>query len=286
MKIIISNKNKKDIFISLFHLLKNCSSTINATFDIDKLHIQGMDKSQVCLFDLTLCKSWFDEYIVLNKTNICLDSILFYSIISIKSDNQHIIMNTTVEEKEDNLNILYVTFVSSVNGEFIDETPSGNGGIKKSKKESTSSEKPFKKTFKLNLLEYEYTQMMLPNAEYDVEFSISSKQVTDIFHQLNNFGPDIQVDCMDNNVVFTTKDITSEMEVEIDSDDFNEYSIVEGEKISLIYSLSYINKMCITNKLSNTVEFFINKDIPMKIQYVIEDSSTLLFFIAPKIMEE
>jgi hypothetical protein len=56
MKIQISDKKKKDIFVSLFQVLKNCSTLISITFEPDVAHIQGMDKSHVCLFDVKLTR--------------------------------------------------------------------------------------------------------------------------------------------------------------------------------------------------------------------------------------
>jgi hypothetical protein len=62
MKITITDKKKKDNFISLFSVLKNCSSLINVTFESKLLHIQGMDKSHICLFDVKINKNWFSTY--------------------------------------------------------------------------------------------------------------------------------------------------------------------------------------------------------------------------------
>ena len=60
MKIQISDKKKKDVFVSLFQTLKNCSSVISMKINSELIHIQGMDKSHVCLFDLKLYFEWFD----------------------------------------------------------------------------------------------------------------------------------------------------------------------------------------------------------------------------------
>ena len=62
MKVIISNKHKKDLFVALFQTLKNCSTLVNVKFQKDMLHIQGMDKSHICLFDVKIQKKWFDEF--------------------------------------------------------------------------------------------------------------------------------------------------------------------------------------------------------------------------------
>ena len=41
--------------------------------------------------------------------------------------------------------------------------------------------------------------------------------------------------------------------------------------------------MCITNKLSNDVDFSLSNNCPMKISYDLGENSLLQFYIAPKI---
>lgn len=257
MKIKITDKKKKDLFVSLFLVLKNCSSLITITFDIDLIHIQGMDKSHVCLFNVKIDKKWFSNYDVDNLTKISIDTNIFHSIISTKSDNQD--LNIYTDEK--NIDVLYINF------------------------DSITHKGDFKKSFKMPLTDFEYNEMVIPIVEYDAEFSLSSKQNSDIFSQLINFGNDIIIKCSENNVSLNTDGITGEMLVEIPIDDLSSYSILEGEEIVLTYSLSYINKMCITNKLSSDIEFSLSREFPMKISYNLGDDSSLIFFIAPKITE-
>jgi proliferating cell nuclear antigen len=254
MKILISDKKKKEIFVSLFHVLKNCSSLINIIFGLEEIHIQGMDKSHICLFDVKINKNWFNLYEIQENKKISFDSNVFHSIISTKSENQELII--TLDNNEDNLNI---NFESQI--------------VKKGE---------FKKSFKMPLSEYDYEEMSIPTTEYDAEFSISSKQINDMFSQLANFGNDIIIKCSEEDISLTTNGITGEMKVDIPIDDLSSYSIVEGEEVLLTYSLAYINKMCITNKLSNDVDFSLSNECPMKICYNLGDDSSIIFFIAPK----
>jgi hypothetical protein len=76
------------------------------------------------------------------------------------------------------------------------------------------------------------------------------------------------------------------MRVNIPVDDMSSYSVVEGEIIDLNYSLLYISKMCITNKLSSDIDFCLSNERPMKIKYDLGDDSSLLFYIAPKLADE
>ena len=265
MKITITDKKKKDNFISLFSVLKNCSSLINVTFEKELLHIQGMDKSHICLFDVKINKNWFSSYQLTNNVKICFDSVFFYSIISTKSDNQDLVIYLS----DKNQDILHIVF----------DSKEGKEG-----KEGKKSE--FKKSFKMNLVEYEYEEMNIPAVDYDAEFSLSSKLIADIFSQLNNFGNDIVIKCCEENISLTTIGATGEMNVDVPVDDLNDYCIIEDEEVVLTYSLAYINKMCITNKLSTDVEFSLSNECPMKISYNLGEDSLLVFFIAPKMNDE
>ena len=62
MRIQITDKKKKDIFVSVFQVLKNCSSLICVMFETELVHIQGMDKSHVCLFDAKINSTWFNTF--------------------------------------------------------------------------------------------------------------------------------------------------------------------------------------------------------------------------------
>jgi proliferating cell nuclear antigen len=185
MEIQISDKKKKDIFVSIFQVLKNCSSLANIVFEPDFLHVQGMDKSHVCLYDVKINKKWFQTYNIKEGIKICLDTSVFFSIISTKSDNQQL----NIFFNNDNPDILNIHFLpNGVKGEF-------------------------KKRFKMSLVDYDYEELNIHHVDYDAELSLSSKQINEIFSQLNNFGDDITFECSENNVSLTTNGVTGEMKV-------------------------------------------------------------------------
>jgi len=286
MNFVVSNKDKKELFVSLFQVLKNCSTLINCNFETDFLHIQGMDKSHVCLYDIKIAKIWFDKYNVESTTKLCFDTSVFHSIISIKSDNQDLI----VKIEEDTLNVQFInTQIDTQIDTQIFENNDGKTTKKTSKKKVTESKakekNDFKKIFKMPLAEYEYEEMNIPVVDYDAEFSFSSKLATDMFSQLSNFGNDINFTCSEESIHLTTTSITGEMCVQIPIDDLLSYSIIEGDKVVLNYSLSYLNKMCITNKLSQEIEFSLSNDCPMKIAYPLGEDSSVLFYMAPKVID-
>jgi len=289
MNFVVSNKDKKELFVSLFQVLKSCSTLTNCNFKPDFLHIQGMDKSHVCLYDVKIAKDWFDKYNVDQEVKLCFDSNVFHSIISTKADNQDLI----VKMEEDSLHIQFINTITldvDINkeqekGEKCEKSEKDKKdkkGEKKQKVVKLNEKNEFKKLFKMPLAEYDYEEMNIPVVDYDAEFSFSSKLAGDIFSQLSNFGTDINFTCSEDSIHLTTTSISGEMCVQIPIADLSCYSIVEDDKVELNYSLLYLNKMCITSKLSNEIEFCLSNDCPMKIIYPLGEGSSIVFYMAPK----
>lgn len=257
MKLVIRDKTKKDLFIAIFQSIKACTNIISVTFNSNNIFIQGMDKSHVCMFEVNITATWFNEYQKDedDMPTISFDSTVFCNIISTKHDNH--IMELHYEGDPDNL---------SVN--LIAEKEKGE----------------FSKFFRLPLVDFDFEIMVLPSIEYDAEFAISSKKIHDITAQMISFGDDIQIKCTDEKIDLTTNGVAGEMLVTIPIDDLTEYSINEGETVDLTYSLSYVHKMCLTNKLSNEVEICISHEYPLKVRYHLGESSTVEFYLAPKVV--
>jgi len=270
MKLSIESKTKKDIFIYLFQLLKNCASIINIIFNEDHLYIQGMDKSHVCLFDIKIFSSWFSSYDFNcdDSKNICIDTQILYNVLSINQEHQSINIHYD-GHSPDSIHIDFINIAST----------------KDLKKNDSSSKKTdFDKFFKIPLTELDMELLAIPtDVEYDAEFSISSKKICEIATQLLLFGDSMNVKCSEEKIDLVSSGVCGEMTVNIPIDDLSEFSISEGETIDLQYSLNYVQKMCLTTKLSNEIEFSISDKFPMKIKYDLGDESLAIFFIAPKI---
>ena len=259
MKLSITEKSKKDIFISLFQLLKNCSSVITIIFNTDHIYVQGMDKAHVCLFDIKIFSSWFDkyEYSSDDKDHICVDTNIFHNVLSMNQE-QHTIF------------IYYEGDPDTICIDLLNKTTEGKGD--------------FNKHFRIPLVELENNLMTIPgDTEYDAEFSINSKKIQEICSQLLIFGDIMQVKCSEEKIDLSSTGVNGEMMVNIPIDDLLEYSISEGEMIDISYSLNFIQKMCITNKLASEIEFSISGNFPMRIKYKLDENSYVTFYIAPKI---
>jgi proliferating cell nuclear antigen len=257
MKLTIQNKIKKELFIAIFHCLKNCTSIITLIFKKEGLFIQGMDKSHVCMFELFLKKSWFQIYENNEEKLLSFDSQTFSAVLNFLNDNYNIEIYHEKEEIFLNIDLIKIDGCSG----------------------------DFSKFFKIPLADVDNEILTIPIIDYDAEFSINSKKICEITSQMLLFGTDMEIQCTEEKIQFITNGITGDMSVNIPMDDLKEYSISEGEIIHLKYSLTYVSKMCLSGKLSSNVNFSISCEYPMKIHYELEEESFLNFHIAPKIVD-
>jgi proliferating cell nuclear antigen PCNA len=253
MKITI---DKRELFVSLFGVIKNCSNIVNLYFKDDHLYIQSMDKAHVCLFEVTIQKAWFKTY---EKEKGDIETIgmptsTLFSILSTSTANHDIVLRYKGDPDSLNLDLI----------------------LKKPDKAD------FDSFYKIPIVNCDYDLLGIPNTDYEAEFSMNSKKACDIVSRMSLFGESIQFHCDEDIIDMIANGVNGEMKVNIPIDDLNEYAISEGEEVNLRYNLNYLNKMCLTNKLSNNIEFCISNDCPMKIKYDLGEDSSMLFFLAPK----
>jgi len=254
MLLTITEKTKKDIFISLFQLLKAASTSITIIFLEDHAYIQGMDSSHVCLFDARIYNVWFDKYEIQGDDlkNICVNSQILYNILSMSQEQDYITLH--YEGAADSIEI-----------------------------DLTNAKGEFNKYFKVPLIDMESDLLEIPNVDYDVEFSIKAKKMNELISQLATFGDVIDIKCSEDKIDLISKGDGGEMLVNIPINDLSEFSISEGQIIDISYSLNYINKMCITTKLSSEIEMSISDNMPLRIKYDLGNNSSVIFFLAPKV---
>ena len=149
MKLTIENKNKLEMFVALFQLLKNWGSHINLQFQEDHLYIQGMDKSHVCLANVVIQSKWFTTYSInTEQTNsAAVDSTHFAIMLNyaLKHSKMELVLDA-----DDKLNINFVN--------------------------NKETKDTFDHFFEIPLMDIEEDALGIPKIEYDVDFSIDSKK--------------------------------------------------------------------------------------------------------------
>ena len=261
MKLSIENKPKLEMFVALFQLLKNWSSQLNLQFEPNQLYIQTMDKSHICLSNIVIKASWFNEYFVEEATSISVDTGSFATMMNyaVKHNKVDIIFNEADK--------LFINLTSVSTGSTA--AASGN----------------FDHFFELPLMDAEQENLSIPAVDYDVEFSMDSKKFSDLISELMVFGPNLNIVCTEDLLEFNSSGDTGKLKVNIPIDSLNEFAISEGEKLDISYSLAHIGKMCLSTKMGGEIGVGISAEYPMSLKYSLGEESTVAFFVAPKIAD-
>jgi proliferating cell nuclear antigen PCNA len=266
MKLIIEDKEQKQLFVAIFELLKGTSSIINLNFKQDELYIQGMDRSHVCLFDISIKKEWFSLYEIkeTDTQRVCIHTQTVHSILSSANDT-HIF---TIYSSEDD---------ASSDHLFID--------LIAEEESNKSSKKEFSRFYKIPLMDDDYTYLEVPQTDYAVEFTLPAKKINEIVAKMGLFGESLEFQCNEERIDLLSSGVSGEMKVTIPLDDITECSITEGEEINGTFHLGFLQKICLSTKLSEEIQFAMSEGQPMKILYPLQKNSYVTFFMAPKAVD-
>ena len=257
MKIVIESGTKCQQFTTIFKNMKDQISEINIHFDSTKLYIQGMDGSQIGLVELVLNKDWFKSFDVDQTCILGLNCIEFFHILNCYEKEQE--LSLIFEKDGDHL---LISFESDKNG-ICD------------------------KYFKLPLLIIERPILKIPDTEFSADLDIKSALFEKIITELFVFAEAVEVHCTEGEVSLkTTKNSAREqglMDVNINMDDMKEYIVEEGLDLKLIFALGFLKWIVQFSKLSLQCNIHFKLDIPMKLEYKLENENYICFYLAPLI---
>ena len=259
MKLTIENKAKLEMFVALFQLLKNWGSYLSLQFELEQLYIQSMDKSHICLSSIVIKAAWFSEYSVSEGTNLSVDAASFATMMN------YALKHNRLEITEFGADKLCINLL---NGEDL-KTVKDN----------------FDHFFELPLMDVEHETLLIPEVDYDVEFTMDAKKFGELISELMVFGPNLNIVCTEDLLELNANGEAGKLKVNVPIDSLNEFAISEGEKLDISYSLSHIGKMCLSSKLGNEISIGISAEYPMSLKYSLGEGSTVAFFVAPKIVD-
>ena len=254
MKIVISEISKCEKFVAIFQQLKVMTTSLSCGIDDEGIIIQGMDPGHVCMFQLVLGKTWFDEYETnehdIASFDIC--PLLLARFLGIRSDNQTIEINITTGDR------LGMKFTSNNKAEFD-------------------------KNLSLSLIDSSHDEVNIPDMEYTAELTLESKKLNSLVDQLALMNDVVSIHCDEEVVRLTSEGVEGEMVVTIPHEDIEEYIIEEEASLDVMFSLGYMKKFCQYHKVSDSVELQISEEYPLMVTYKLNALNYLKFYLAPKI---
>lgn len=251
MKLVVTAPEKVDTFKVIFQNIKSVADDVVIRFDKQGLHIQGMDGSMCCCFELRLTRVWFDTFEDEDKEfHFGINSNILQTLLSVHKPNQNVIL--TVGPESDTLDI-------SFTGAMFDTH------------------------FTIPLMDIDQDLMNFSPYESDVDLTIESDILAELVSKLKQFADRASIHFTDESVTMTAKGVEGSMKTDITADNVIEYAIGEGVEFRQEYSLEFLALMGTFKKLNSEFAMKFQRERPLEGQYKIDEGSYMTFFLAPKI---
>jgi len=279
MDLEIIETGKTDIFVSIFQHISKFTEHMNLIFEKERLFVQAINTSHIVILEIYLPSEWFSKYNT-EGTRIGVNASLFYKVLKKREKTQTIHIHCD-DAAKDKMNFHFTGPDKTI----------------------------FDKQFEMPLIELDTEILDIPHIVHQAEFSLSTDKFATLVSQLKEFGDNLEISCSEEKIALCSHSSENgKMWAEISIDDLEEFSIDEGEKINIDFSLRYLHDICQYQRLTKHIEIKISKDFPMMIMFrlgnslesdeltnerteEIVSSSTwnaprMVFYLAPKISDD
>ena len=256
MKLVIEDPKTAAKFETLFSNLVALTEFVKICITDDGLHIQGMDQSKVCLFDIVLKCEWFTIFETddTDPSVFTVPARIFHKVLSTYKPDQCLEIDINDSDK------LCINFLRGA--------------------------KTCDKFFVLPMVDVHIEFVNISSKkDSDAEIVITSKKMAELVSQLEIFDDVITFNLSEKHVLLKSSGDDGSMTAKLSLDDKQllDYAIVEDMELEMSFSLRYVKLMLAFSKLSDEVKIDISNDRPMIINYCLGNDSVLKLALAPRL---
>jgi len=146
--------------------------------------------------------------------------------------------------------------------------------------------------FELKLLDIDSEHLGIPDTEYKAIVKMSGSEFQRICRDLTILGDTVVISATKEGVKFSVSgdlgngNITCRPSSEVDAKQEETTSISLDEPVQLTFALRYLNFFTKATPLSSLVSLSMSKDVPLVVEYRIDDLGYVRYYLAPKIEDE
>eukprot|EP01090_Pellita_catalonica_P009116 TRINITY_DN20180_c0_g1_i1.p1 TRINITY_DN20180_c0_g1~~TRINITY_DN20180_c0_g1_i1.p1 ORF type:complete len:258 (-),score=53.84 TRINITY_DN20180_c0_g1_i1:45-818(-) len=146
--------------------------------------------------------------------------------------------------------------------------------------------------FELKLLQIDAEVLTIPETSYSAVITMSSAEFQRICRDLTTIGDAVTISATKAGVTFSAKgdlgkgNISLKQSDSMDTGDDAKTTIALEEPVELTFALRYLNFFTKATNLSSTVSLSLAKDVPLVVEYPIENLGYVRYYLAPKIEED
>jgi len=147
--------------------------------------------------------------------------------------------------------------------------------------------------FELKLLQIESDVLSIPKTDYLVEINMPSGEFQKICRDMTIVGETVVIGASKEGVKFATSGdigkgnvVIKSSEGSVDEKDDEGTTIRMDEPVELTFALRYLNFFTKATGLSSKVKLSLSKDVPLVVEYSIQELGYVRYYLAPKIEED
>jgi len=235
----------------------------DANFDCSSggIALQAMDSSHVSLVNLLLRSDGFEHFRCDKTLTLGINLASFAKILKCSGNDD--IVTLKAEDATDTITFMF-------------ESP---------KQERISD-------FELKLLNIDSETLGIPDTEYQTQVKMPASEFQRICRDLTVLGDTVVISATKEGIKFSVKgdlgtgNIVVRPTSDVDTKDNEKTSIDLNEPVTLTFALRYLNFFTKATPLSSSVTLSLSKEVPLVVEYKIEDMGYIRFYLAPKIEDD
>jgi len=234
----------------------------DANFDCNQggINLQAMDSSHVALVAMLLRKDGFDKYRADRNLPLGINLGSLSKIMKCAGNEDSFTIKC-----EDNPSVVSLMFENQKQDKISD--------------------------FELKLMEIDSDILSIPTTDYSVTINMSATEFQRICRDLTILGDSVVITATKEGVKFSVQgdlgngNITLRHSNAVDESE-DAVSLDVKEPVALTFALRYLNYFTKATPLCTQVSLSMSKDVPLVVEYRIQDSGYLRFYLAPKVEDE
>uniref|UniRef100_A0A7S4JDY6 DNA sliding clamp PCNA n=1 Tax=Odontella aurita TaxID=265563 RepID=A0A7S4JDY6_9STRA len=247
------------IFKSLIDSIKDLVQDANLEVTEDEISIQAMDSSHVSLVAVSLRSGGFDHFRCDRPLSLGFNSQNLAKILKCSGNDDEITLKA--EDEGDSLTLM---FESGSQDRIAD--------------------------FELKLMDIDSEQLGIPDTEYKCTIKMPSSEFQRIVRDLQVLGDTCVISCTKEGVRFSVSGDLGTGNVLIrnnaNAEKEEDQVLVDMEEpVELTFALRYLNFFTKATALGPSVIISMSPDVPIVVEYPIEQSGEIKYYLAPKIDE-
>jgi proliferating cell nuclear antigen len=244
----------------LMESIKDLVSEANFECSSSGIQLQAMDSSHVSLVAMHLRAEGFQDYRADRPVNLGINLLSMAKVLKCATDKDRITLRS--DDNGDNVT-------------FVFENP----------KSSRVSD------FELKLMSIDSEHLGIPDTDYECCVEMPSSEFQRICREIAIIGDTVQISATKEGVKFSVSGDMGSGNVVLRQNPNVEKGevptvITIDDDVSLTFALRYLNFFAKATPLSSTVSLKMSKDVPLVVEYKMEDLGHIRFYLAPKIEDD